>query len=140
MSPLNRHSISQKLIRLDRLIGELELISKTPQKVFMLDQRLQAATERYFILAIEIITDIGNHLLVQKVGKAGDSYEKIIEEIGRQKIVPTDLAERNKTMAGFRNILVHVYDEVDPKLVFRYVKESTAEFRAFAKAFAKFLK
>lgn len=132
-------SIGQKLIRLKEVVEHLEEIKQTPRRDFVLDAVLQAATERFFILAIEIITDIGNHLLVDKIGKSGTSYENIIEQLGVHKLIPPIVAKRNVGMAGFRNKLIHAYDEVEPELVYRYLENGPDEFRAFAKAFAKFL-
>jgi len=136
---IDQVSISQKLIRLKEVIEHLEEIKKTSRKDFVLNALLQAATERFFILAIEIITDIGNHLLVEKIGKSGTSYENIIEQLGAHKLIPPAVAKRNAGMAGFRNMLIHAYDEVEPTLVYKFLEDGPNEFRAFAKAFAKFL-
>lgn len=136
---IDQTSISQKLIRLREVIGQLEKISQNSREDFELDALLQAATERFFILGIEIITDIGNHLLVEKVGKAGTSYENIIEQLGKHELVPPALAKRNEGMAKFRNMLIHVYDVVEPSLVYSYLADAPVEFRAFAEAFSKFL-
>lgn len=105
----------------------------------MNDRRLQAATERYFILGIEIITDIGNHLLLETVHQATSSYEDVIVQLGVHSIVPIEVTQRNAGMARFRNLLVHVYEVNDPALMFEYLQKAPEEFRAFAQAFAKFL-
>lgn len=139
MSPLDRQSLSQKLIRLDEVITELSAIAQIPKSTFLNDRRLQAATERYFILGIEIITDIGNHVLVEQTGTAGTSYENIIAELGKRKLIPPVLARRNAGMAAFRNLLVHAYEVVDARRVYHYLQKAPKEFRAFAQAFAKHL-
>ncbi len=140
MAPVDRGAVAQKLIRLDRVIAELQDIGKTSRKDFVRNERLQAATERYFILGIEIITDIGNHLLVELAGKGGHSYESIIEDLGRAGLVSPALAKRNAGMARFRNLLVHVYEVTEPELVYGYLKKAPKEFRAFAKSFSRHLK
>ena len=137
MTAVNTRVISEKLMRLDHLIRELEDIKRTPREEFLNDNRLQAATERYFILAIEIITDIGNHLLVEHKGIAGVSYEDIIRQLGIQNIIPLEVSRRNEGMAKFRNLLVHVYEVTDANLVYEYLQKAPDEFRAFAQAFAK---
>lgn len=139
MAPIDRLTVSQKLIRLNNLIKELEEINQIPRKQFLHDRRLQAAVERYFILAIEIITDIGNHLLIEKGGKPGASYEDIIEQLGKKRLIPLHVAKRNKGMAKFRNLLVHVYEVVEPELVHQYLKKAPKEFKAFATAFTQHL-
>lgn len=139
MASVDTRSISQKLIRLEEVIAELSAIRETSREAFLHDRRLQAATERYFILGIEIITDIGNHLLVETAHQATTSYEDIIVQLGTHRIVPAEVATRNAGMAKFRNRLVHVYDTTDPALVFEFLTKAPEEFRAFAQAFAVFL-
>lgn len=139
MSPIDIESISDKLTRLDTVIRELEDIGKTSKDLFLKDHRLQAVTERYFILGIEIITDIGNHLLLEITNRAGTSYEDIIEQLGKKRIIPFAIAKRNVGMAKFRNLLVHFYETTDPARVYAYLQTAPNEFRAFAKAFAKHL-
>lgn len=137
MTAVNTRVIAEKLLRLDHLIRELEDIRRIPREQFLNDNRLQAATERYFILAIEIITDIGNHLLVEKKGVAGASYEDIIRQLGTQELIPLEVSQRNEGMAKFRNLLVHVYEVIDANLVYEYLKKAPDEFRAFAQAFVR---
>lgn len=139
MSPIDKKSVTQKLIRLEEMVRKLEEIAKTSQKTFLEDDILQAAAERYFILGIEIVTDIGNHLLVEKASRAGSSYKDVLIQLGATKLIPEKLSKRNLGMTGFRNLLVHAYKVVDPERVYEYLQTSPKEFRAFAKAFAKHL-
>ncbi|MBI2485335.1 DUF86 domain-containing protein [Candidatus Uhrbacteria bacterium] len=140
MSSVDQKSVAQKLIRLEEVIRKLEEIARTPEEAFLEDDILQAAAERFFILGIEIITDVGNHLLVEKAGKAGASYKDILIQLGRTKLVSKSLTDRNLQMTGFRNLLIHAYEIVDPRRVYDALQIAPKELRAFAKAFARHLK
>lgn len=139
MTSLRPLTISRKLKKLDEVIRQLEGIKTYKQEKFLHNNILQAASERFFILGIEIITDVGEHLLTQEKDVSPESYDEIIVQLGKTKIVPPLLAKRNAGMARFRNLLVHVYDVIEPKLVYDYLQKAPREFRAFAKAFAKHL-
>lgn len=139
MTALRPLSIAKKLRKLDELIRQLEGVRAYPREEFLENKVLQAAAERFFILGIEIVTDIGDHLLTEEKNVSAESYEDIIAELGHHKIVPPALAKRNAGMAKFRNLLIHVYDVIEPELVHRYLEKAPKEFRAFAKAFAKYL-
>lgn len=139
MTAFRRLTIARKLKKLDEVIRQLEWVKTYKRDEFLSNKVLQAATERFFILGIEIITDVGDHLLTEKKNVSSESYDEIISELGRTKLVPVPLAKRNAGMARFRNLLVHVYDIIEPKLVYGYLQKAPREFRAFAKAFAKHL-
>ncbi|MEK7619786.1 MAG: DUF86 domain-containing protein [Patescibacteria group bacterium] len=132
-------TIVRKLKKLDEVIRQLEGVKTYKREEFLSNKVLQAATERFFILGIEIITDVGDHLLTEKKNVSSESYDEIISALGKTKLVPAALSKRNAGMARFRNLLVHVYDEIEPKLVHDYLQKAPREFRAFAKAFVKHL-
>ena len=139
MTALRPLTISRKLKKLDEVIRQLEGIKSYKREEFLGNKILQAAAERFFILGIEIITDVGEHLLTEEKHVSPESYDEIISKLGRTKLVPPALAKRNAGMARFRNLLVHAYDIIEPKLVYSYLQKAPREFRAFAKAFVKFL-
>lgn len=139
MTPLRPLTIARKLKKLDEVIRLLEGIKTYKQEEFLRNKILQAAAERFFILGIEIITDVGEHLLTQEKDVSSESYDEIISELGRTKLVPVALSKRNAGMARFRNLLIHVYGIIEPELVYGYLQKAPREFRAFAKAFAKHL-
>ena len=43
-------------------------------------------------------------------------------------------------MAGFRNLLVHDYAEVDPELVYEFLQHRVVDFEEFMKHIAAYLK
>lgn len=139
MTALRPLTIARKLKKLDEVIRQLEGIKAFGRDEFLASRILQAAAERFFILGIEIITDVGDHLLTQKMDVSSESYDEIISQLGKTKLIPPLLAKRNAGMARFRNLLVHVYDIIEPELVYTYLQDAPREFRAFAKAFAEYL-
>jgi len=43
-------------------------------------------------------------------------------------------------MIDFRNLLIHVYEKIDPKRAYQNLQEGPKQFRQFAKYYLKFLK
>ena len=52
-------------------------------------------------------------------------------------MIDADLAGRLRALAGLRDRLVHLYDEIDDALVFRSVPEGLDDLDAFARAVAR---
>jgi uncharacterized protein YutE (UPF0331/DUF86 family) len=54
-------------------------------------------------LSIQILLDVGNHLLADLGVKAGD-YTEIIDKLGETGVLPTEFAEEIRGMAGQERI------------------------------------
>ena len=70
--------------------------------------------ERNLEVAAQECIDIANRIIsMEQLEKPRDAYGAV-EMLGKVGILPREMAERLATIAGFRNILVHEYLEIDP--------------------------
>ena len=88
---------------------------------------------------IELIIDIGNHIISKTFGEHAKSYSEIIEMLGKKEIVPKSFADDNKTMAKFRNLVAHDYDKLTPEGIYSNLQKAPNVFRQFAKYFIEFM-
>ncbi len=139
MSPEVKSSILKKLKKLEEVIEKLEDLKKTPFEKFLGDDKAQGATMYNLIIGIEAITDVGNYFLAEKFNKAAETYEDIIKELRETRIISEELFKRSEGMARFRNILVHLYEEIEPEKVYQNLQKAPETFREFAKAYQEFL-
>jgi len=136
---LDKFSIEEKLRRLREIISFLEEYRKVPKEDFIRDHTINGAARHYLVLGIEIIVDIGNHLLSEVFQVKTTEYAEIIEKLGKVKIVPEKFAKENIDMARFRNLLIHEYTKVDLEKVYQNLQKAPDIFREFAKYFQEFL-
>jgi len=95
--------------------------------------------ERYFQRAIETVLDISSMIISQEgLGKPNE-YRETIEKLGEEEILPEEFAERFADIAGFRNILVHQYSEIDVRKVHQNLTQNLDDFDVFAKHIAEWL-
>lgn len=73
----------------------------------------RSAVERNFQLAIECAIDIGEIIISKEGLERPEDYRSVFRILGRHEIIPEEFAEEFAFSAGFRNILVHIYEEVD---------------------------
>jgi len=139
MSPINKNSVNQKLKKLEDSVKMLEEYKKVSKKDLTEDFTINGATIHYLVLGIEIVIDIGNHILVEAFQEHADSYEGIILKLGKTKVIPEDFAENNSNMAKFRNLLIHEYIKVDMGMVYDNLQKAPDIFCEFAKYYVKFL-
>lgn len=128
--------------RLDKL-GEYVKFLKSYQNIsfaqFKKDYTLQGAVCRYFQLAVECVTDIGE-LLISSLGlrKPKDAKE-VITILGENKIISSRFAERFAVVASFRNILVHEYLEIDFKKVHQHLQKDLKDFDFYARCVTQYI-
>jgi uncharacterized protein YutE (UPF0331/DUF86 family) len=100
---------------------------------------LRSAIERNFQLAIESALDVGEMIISLENFKRPEDYRGVIEILGEEGIIPKDFAKRFASTADFRNILVHMYAEVDLNELYNRLQELD-DFDAYAIAICKYLK
>lgn len=116
---------------------------KTEQKVFVKDELMQASSERFLQLAIESCLNIGNRLLsiyqFEKPINTPETYADIFKELNRIGVLDEQFTERLIKMARFRNRLVHLYWEIDPKVVHEFLQNDLEDFKLFERMVIEFL-
>jgi uncharacterized protein YutE (UPF0331/DUF86 family) len=122
---------SARLKRLEKLIEDLEEIREEGEDTYLAESRLRLAAERQLELAVQICIDLGTQLVMERSVRAPDSYAGVFEAMGEAGLLPADLAERLSAAAKQRNLLVHLYMEIDDKQVFSSLA-SLNDLREFA--------
>ena len=136
---IDKDTIKEKLTKLSKAISLLEEYKLVPRKDFLINFTINSAAQFNLILGIEIIMDIGNHILTEKYQIHPKAYKEIIEMLGKYEIVPQNFARENIEMAKFRNLIIHQYGKVDMKKVYQNLQKAPNIFRQFAKYYLAFL-
>lgn len=130
--------IERKLKELDRYLQQLSRYQGVTGEELRQDLEKAWAVEHGLQLCIQILLDVGNHLLSEK-GVFVSDYKSIFFELAHLGVLPMDFAKRISGMAGFRNILVHAYGEVDLEKVAQMLRENLGDFREFAEYLCTYL-
>lgn len=136
MSPIEKETVASKLKRLERNINFLEEYSRLPYEAFLQDHTIQGAAMHYMVESIEIIIDIGNHVLVD-VGETTQTYKDVILKLGEQNIIPPEFAQQNLDMTGFRNLIIHAYSVIDMTKVYEQLQKTPKIFTQFSEYFQR---
>ncbi len=134
-----KEEIESKLERLEGHVDELRKISKSSLSEFRKDRVERAAAERFFQMSIEVVIDISSMIISHEDFEKPDSYREMILELGESEILDEDFASNFADIAGFRNILVHQYAEIDEEIVHQKLRENLEDFDEFAKQIATYI-
>ncbi len=124
--------IQQKLLQLERYLGQLEKHKNVRAPVLEQDLDLAWTVEHGLQLSIQVVLDIGTHILSGE-GIIIDEYGDIFGELAKLGVLPAEFARDITGMAGFRNILVHEYGKVDMKKVADIMSNHLDDFRRYAR-------
>ena len=76
--------------------------------------------------------DVASHVVAAEGYGLPDSLAGTFSLLEQRGVIGADLAERLRKMVGFRNIVVHDYRVIDPRIVDSIVENSMNDLRAFA--------
>ena len=125
--------IEARLQHLEELIERLDEVRQEGEEAYLADSRQRAATERWLQLAIQICIDLGAQLVAEQSVRPPSDYSDIFAILGEREPFRSNLATRLGGAARQRNLIVHLYMEIDDRAVFASLA-FLDDLRAFAAA------
>jgi uncharacterized protein YutE (UPF0331/DUF86 family) len=95
------------------------------------DTEARWVVERGLQLCAQNALDIATHIAASR-GRDVPDYASAIDELGRLGVLSREFASEFRNVAGFRNVLVHGYLDVDLDVLCNLVNERLSDFEAFA--------
>ena len=114
-----------------RHLGVLRRYAELPDDEFLRNAEALGAAKYAFVVMIEAAVSIASHLCAKKLSKAPISQRDGFLILGDAGLLPQDLAGELGRMAGFRNLLVHGYGQVDNRLMLAIMREHLADVESF---------
>ena len=130
--------VERRLEKLKSCLSDLEPFKERPLRDIAGDSNLRAIVERNLELACQCCIDIANRIIsIEDIEKPVD-YTTAILKLGEANIIPSEFAKSFSSIAGFRNILIHEYLEIDWKEVYKNL-QNIDNFYLFLKHIRKWL-
>ena len=102
------------------------------------DMDLCWTVERGLQLCAQNAIDVAIHL-VTAAGLDASDYTSALDRLTRMNVLPTAFGVRFRQIAGFRNVLVHDYIEVNLDVVAKVLDENLDDFEEFARLVERYL-
>ncbi len=120
-------------------MSALKALQKIQYDEFARDHVLYGSAERDFQVAIQAALDIASLILADQSMDIPAEYSSIFPKLSEIGVIPMDFAQRLVGMAKFRNVLVHLYLEVDLHRVYTYIQENLGDFELFARYIGEYI-
>jgi uncharacterized protein YutE (UPF0331/DUF86 family) len=92
------------------------------------------ASKYLLVTTIEDVLAVANHIIASEGYRSPADYADGFRVLGERGILEPALAHRLEAMARFRNLLIHVYAQLDDERVHRYLRQDLMDLDAFATA------
>ncbi len=131
--------INFKLEQLGEYVGTLREYQPYDIEEIRDNRTLRGAVERYMEISLACMIDICEMIISSEKLRRPDSYREVILILGKHDILPNDFAEKLAPAAGFRNVLVHMYADIDMNKLYSHLQEDIDDLELFAEYIAKYL-
>lgn len=102
---------------------KLEPFRSKPKDDILQEPYLQDIIERNMEVAAQAVIDIANRMIALESLEKPRDYHEAILRLGQAGILPMHFAKHLAPIAGFRNVLVHDYLDIDRDEVFRNLQQ-----------------
>ena len=137
---MDKDRILSKIDEIDKYLEELESIKPIDLEEYETSIAKKRACERLLQILVEIEIDICNLLVFSlKLGMPSDE-EDLFTKLASRKVISEELKLILINMKGFRNFIVHRYEEIDDEKVFEIITDKLDDFEKFKQEVLKFIK
>jgi len=139
MGSINPNLIGTKISEIQQSLERLGDISSKGKEAFLKESNLRDSAKYRLITAIEAAISICNHIAARKFKRAPQSYSDcfmILHELG---VISGDLAKRLGDMARFRNMLVHIYWEINDEKIYTILTGELVDLENYIKEIVEYM-
>ncbi len=126
--------------KLGHYVNELHELQVLTFQEYQDNKYFRGFIERHLQLAIEACLDIGRRLIAQAGFRHPVDNKDVFAVLVEVEVIPKSQQETLQAMAGFRNVLVHEYADLDNVAVFGAFKKRLGDFEIFSQKIADYLK
>lgn len=139
MPKFNIDRIRQIVGEINSSLYRLQEHTKLSEEEFLFNPDKLDSAKYNLLIVIEGAIDICNHVVARLGGRAPCDYADCFAILGELGIFSDEFVEKLKRMAKFRNLLVHLYWQVDNRKVYQALKEHIQNLRAYLQGIEKLI-
>lgn len=126
-SQLRAKVVAERAAWIRRMLAGLRALPLETYAAFEADPRNPAAAESHLRRALEALLDLGRHVLAKGFGEAVIEYKDVAKGLAEAGVLDRDGAMALRTLAGYRNRLVHFYHEISTRELYEICSDQLGD-------------
>ena len=131
--------VAERLAWVRQMVSRTRALPLISLDAFLEDSRNVGAAESYLRRGIEALLDLGRHILAKGFAVAVSEYKEIGSQLVEQGVLCHKDGLLMRRIAGYRNRMVHFYNEVSSKELYLISTKHIADIEYLCDAMAKWL-
>ncbi|MBD2392681.1 DUF86 domain-containing protein [Cyanobacterium aponinum FACHB-4101] len=136
---LDERIILRKFQKQKEYLVNLKVYENLDYETFINDRVIQLAIERLLQLIAEVALDVNRYLFKSLRIKQPEENAETFIKLAQLKILDDDLALRLKESGKMRNLLVHLYEIIEPPFVHSAIKETLRDYPLYQRQILNYL-
>src|SRR3989344_5920734 len=135
---IEKEIVEKLLDQLNEYISDIENMNFTEDDLYKKRDIEHLLSHRLHI-AVEICIDIANHIVSALEIPGRESASDVIMLLGTNNIVEEAFAEKFIEAPKLRNLLIHGYDNIDYRMLYKDYRNDLSDLKEFARQIKKYL-
>lgn len=131
---LNPDLVRNRCREITDSLARLEKIALMSKEAFLQDQDSKDIASYRLLIAIEAALNLCYHISSKKLNKVPESYADCFQLVCEAGLIPAALSGNLQKMARFRNLLVHVYWDLDEETLYTIIASDLDDLRKYCDA------
>lgn len=130
--------IMQKIAFIREQLGDIKTLTSEKQRAEILNEKLLVKGLKYSLqTAIEAMIDIAFHVAAKKYNYAPEEARDALRVLRKNGVISDEEYKTFSSMVGFRNRVVHLYQNVSDERVYQFSTVELNDFEVFIKRIEK---
>lgn len=136
---LNHDLVRNRCREITDSLARLERMGLMSKETFLQDQDSKDIASYRLLIAIEAALSLCYHISSKQLRKVPESYAGCFQLLCEAGLIPAELSGTLQKMARFRNLLVHVYWELDEEALYTIITCHLDDMRKYCDAVVSLL-
>ena len=123
--------IKRRLNQLSISLGKIERFKGISVEEFLNDDMVQDVVEYNLFIAINMMIDIANHIVVDNNLGNPETLGEAFSILNKEKYISEEERKVYRNMVGLRNILSHEYINIDKKIIYGILQDNIIDVKRF---------
>ena len=130
---VDKDIISVKILHVNECLGRLQEKKNIKKELFLRNKDAQDIVLHNLQTAIQGCIDIASHIISDEQWQIPGNVTGLFDVLKERKVINAKTSEILRKMAGFRNIIVHEYEDIDFEKVYDIFKNCMPDFKSYLK-------